>query len=303
MIKNGHINSFQEYIRNIKEVKDLERILNDNEKLRKAEEIYYRRNHKKASISENVRQYKQKTYLGSKIILEMLILLISAIIVFAVKNKDYIFTKEFLASCEKYNINLTQKLSSVTDFFSDDIDADNIFINNTKENPEINEHENNAQIVETPAEPVQTQTSEKLVTDVEELNRSYSFIKPLDGIVTSNFGKRESSNKNVTSNHTGIDIFGIAGTPIKSSISGTVVQVSNEGDYGNHIKICKNNITTLYAHCESIFVTEGQEIIQGQEIASVGSTGNSTGPHLHFEIRINEIPINPIEIINFSEVL
>ena len=77
------------------------------------------------------------------------------------------------------------------------------------------------------------------------------------------------------------------------------MQVSSEGDYGKHVKICKDNITTLYAHCEEIFVAEGQEIIQGQEIASVGSTGNSTGPHLHFEIRINDTPINPAEIIQF----
>ena len=82
-------------------------------------------------------------------------------------------------------------------------------------------------------------------------------------------------------------------------MKGVVSQVSSEGDYGNHVKITKDNVTTLYAHCQDIFVTEGQEIEMGQEIASVGSTGNSTGPHLHFEIRINNTPINPAEIIQF----
>ena len=103
--------------------------------------------------------------------------------------------------------------------------------------------------------------------------------------------------------YTGIDISAEKGTTIKSAISGTVMQVSNEGDYGNHLKICKDNIITLYAHCDSIFVTEGQEIMQGQEIASVGSTGNSTGPHLHFEIRLDDVPIDPAEIIDFTGVL
>ena len=277
----------------------MERILNDNEKIRRAEEIYYRRNNRNSSISRKQEQTRNKTYLGSKIMLEMLVLLMTATIVFAIKNKDYIFTKEFLASCEKYNVNITQKLSSVADFFVDDIDSDEIFINNNEENSQITNTQNNQQIIETSAEPTQTQNSEQLLTDSELLKNNYSFIKPIDGIVTSRFGERESTNRNVTSNHTGIDISAVLGAPIKSAITGNVVQVSNEGDYGKHVKICKDNIITLYAHCEEIFVTEGQEITQGQEIASVGSTGNSTGPHLHFEIRVNDVPINPAEIIEF----
>ena len=290
----GHKNSFQEYIRIIKEVKILERILNDSEKIRRAEEIYYRRNNKKASISSMQDYSKPKTYLGSKIMLEMLVLLISATIVFAVKNKDYIFTKEFLSSCEKYNVNLTEKIGGVKKYFVDDINSDEVFVNKIEEQEPIKEEESQ-QIVETQAEPIQTQTSQSI--------DAVSFIKPIDVLITSGFGKRESNYKNVTSNHTGIDISASKGTLIKSAISGTVMQVSSEGDYGNHLKICKDNVTTLYAHCESIFVVEGQEIIQGQEIASVGSTGNSTGPHLHFEIRIDDIPIDPSEIIDFSGVV
>ena len=73
----------------------MERILSDNDKIRKAEEIYYRRNHRNISIRENIPE-KTKTYLGSKILLEMLVLVILAVIVFAVKNKDYIFTQIYL---------------------------------------------------------------------------------------------------------------------------------------------------------------------------------------------------------------
>ena len=277
----------------------MERILNDSEKIRRAEEIYYRRNHRNVSISRaQEKTSKQKTYLGSKILLEMIILLLSATVVFAVKNKDYIFTEEFLGSCAQYNVNLTEKLGGVMDFFVDDTDSNEVFINNT-ENTVSTNVDDSTQVVETPAEQTQTQTSQNIIIDSESLKNNYSFIKPIEGIVTSGFGARESSNSNVTSNHTGIDIATDSGTHIKSAIFGTVVQVSNEGDYGNHVKICKDNVTTLYAHCEEIFVSEGQEITQGQEIASVGSTGNSTGPHLHFEIRIDDIPINPAEIIEF----
>lgn len=276
----------------------MERILNDSEKIRRAEEIYYRRNNRNASIASSriSEQSKTKTYLGSKIMLEMLVLLLSALIVFAVKNKDYIFTKEFLAGCEQYNINLTEKFSSITNFFAEDISSEEIFINNTVENIKS---EDNEQIIEKTAEPTQAQISQNIVTDSQALKNNYNLIKPIEGIVTSGFGERESTNKKVTNNHTGIDISAVSGTHIKSAMNGTVVKVSSDGDYGNHVKICKDNVTTLYAHCKEIFVIEGQEILQGQEIASVGSTGNSTGPHLHFEIRLDDIPINPAEIIQF----
>lgn len=282
----------------------MERILNDSEKIRRAEEIYYRRNHKNASIPKMQEEARTKTYLGSKIILEVLVLLLSAAVVFAVKNKDYIFTKEFLASCAQYNVNLTEKLSSVTNFFSDEPKSEDVFIKNEEnvqniENAENTTQQNMEQIIETPAEQNPAQTSQNVITDNQFPINNYSMIKPIEGIVTSRFGERESTNKNVTPNHTGIDISAISGTPIKSAMAGTVVQVSNEGDYGKHVKISKDNISILYAHCENIFVTEGQEISQGQEIASVGSTGNSTGPHLHFEIRIDGVPINPAEIIEF----
>ena len=68
---------------------------------------------------------------------------------------------------------------------------------------------------------------------------------------------------------------------------------------GNHIKIRLNNVTTLYAHCSKIYVHEGQIVAVGQEIAEVGSTGNSTGPHLHFEIRVDDRYIDPTRIIEF----
>lgn len=68
---------------------------------------------------------------------------------------------------------------------------------------------------------------------------------------------------------------------------------------GKHLKIRCNNVTTLYAHCSEIFVKEGQIVGQGQEVAKVGNTGNSTGNHLHFEIRVDDRFVDPGKIIEF----
>ncbi|MBR3255024.1 MAG: M23 family metallopeptidase [Clostridia bacterium] len=70
-----------------------------------------------------------------------------------------------------------------------------------------------------------------------------------------------------------------------------------KGITGKHLKIKIGNVSLVYAHCNELYVNEGDKIVQGQEIAEVGSTGNSTGPHLHFEIRLNEETIDPESIL------
>lgn len=271
----------------------LERILNDYEKIKRAEEIYYRRNQRNVAMgNRGIEPRRQKTYLGSKILLEMLILLILAVTVFAVKNKDYIFTENFLESVSKYNFNLSEKFDFIMAYLKEDDEneEEGIFVNNQPA-------QENQSIVENIAEPQSLVSPETNPTPVQA-NPS-PFVKPIEGVVTSGFGARESAYQNVTGNHTGVDIGANSGTQIIASMSGVVTQVSSEGDYGNHIRITKDNVTTLYAHCQDMLVAEGQEIIQGQVIATVGSTGNSTGPHLHFEIRIDDTPINPTEKIDF----
>lgn len=285
----------------------MERILKDDEKIRRAEEIYYRRNHRNISMAQRREPQKPKTYLGSKILLEMLILVLLAVAVFAVKNKDYIFTENFLNSCAQYNVNLSEKFEILLAYFKDDDgdEGDGVFVNNDATNPDENNsqenpnQEENTEVIEVQGEETQSTSQPSVVTDSASLKNAYAFVKPIEGIVTSGFGATESAYQYVTGTHTGIDIGADKGTHIKAAMSGTVTQVSTEGDYGNHIRITKDNVITLYAHCQDIFVSEGQEILEGQEIASVGSTGNSTGPHLHFEIRIDNNPINPAEIIEF----
>ena len=140
---------------------------------------------------------------------------------------------------------------------------------------------------------------EQMKKDSEEIKKRISFIKPVEGIVTSNFGWRNPKSSTVSKYHTGIDIGAEEGTNIISATNGKVVLASSEGSYGNHLKIQVEDIAIIYAHCLSLEVKEGDEITQGQIIAKVGSTGNSTGPHLHFEIRRDKRYVDPKLILDF----
>jgi murein DD-endopeptidase MepM/ murein hydrolase activator NlpD len=133
--------------------------------------------------------------------------------------------------------------------------------------------------------------------DIEYIKNNASFIKPVSGTITSGFGTRTPTDI-VTANHSGVDIGANSGTDIIASMSGKVVLISNDGDYGNHIEITNGEIMTLYAHCSKIVVNKGDNIEQGQKIAEVGSTGRSTGPHLHFEIRKSNKAVDPQQILD-----
>lgn len=118
-----------------------------------------------------------------------------------------------------------------------------------------------------------------------------SLIKPVSGIISSRFGARSSIR---SSAHTGLDIATSTGTPVAAAASGTVTFSGWKGSYGKLLVITHSNgVQTYYGHCNSLYASVGQTVSQGQTIAAVGSTGNSTGPHLHFEIRVNGVAYNP----------
>lgn len=134
--------------------------------------------------------------------------------------------------------------------------------------------------------------------DVKYIKSNFSFIKPVEGTISSRFGEREATEV-ISANHQGIDIAVNTGTDVKASMKGKVKEVSIYGDYGTHIIIENEDVITLYAHLSEALVSVGDEIEQGKVIAKTGSTGKSTGPHLHFEIRRNNVAVNPQDILEF----
>lgn len=114
---------------------------------------------------------------------------------------------------------------------------------------------------------------------------------PVNGTVSSRFGSRGASRSSI---HTGLDICASTGTGIRAIAPGTVSYAGYRGTYGYLIIIDHGNgIESYYAHCNALYVGAGQSVDSNTTIAGVGSTGNSTGPHLHLEIRINDTPVNP----------
>ena len=131
------------------------------------------------------------------------------------------------------------------------------------------------------------------------IKSKYNLIKPLVGTITSRFGHRDPTTATVPKNHTGIDIAANTGTVIYAALDGVVKIASSEGDYGNHLRIEKDDVAIYYAHCNKLYVKEGDYVTQNQPIAEVGATGNVTGPHLHFEIRKEDRYVDPDMILNF----
>ena len=117
---------------------------------------------------------------------------------------------------------------------------------------------------------------------------------PVSGRISSPYGYRKHPIYKVRKLHTGLDIAASSGTSIRCAGDGTVVHASRWGGYGNCIIVDHGGgLATLYGHCSRLAVTKGQRVTQGQVIGYVGSTGMSTGPHLHFEVRKDGRPVNP----------
>lgn len=128
----------------------------------------------------------------------------------------------------------------------------------------------------------------------KKISLGVSLIKPISGVLTSRYGYRWGST------HTGIDIGASTGTSIKAAASGTVTFSGWKGSLGQLVVISHGNgVQTYYGHCSKLLVKSGTKVSQGQVIAKVGSTGRSTGPHLHFEIRVNGTSLNPLSYVSY----
>ena len=141
------------------------------------------------------------------------------------------------------------------------------------------------------------------VTDSLEVNAkrfaSVPSIMPTAGWLTSQFSRnRAHPLLHISRPHEGIDVAAPMGAPIIAPASGTVTKVDRENGYGNVLEIDHGNgIVTRYAHCSKIDVRQGQHVTRGQRVAAVGSTGLSTGPHLHYEIHINGKIVDPLTYV------
>ena len=248
------------------------------------------------------------------------------IIFYLIKNTNYIFsddvikkTKEFLS----YDINFGVIQEQISSFIDSNKDKFNFFgitdkeseneitnevqaniTNEVQTNNITNEITNtiggiggasNNEVIETKTDGEEKSQAE---LDIEYIKANYSFKLPVTGTVTSRYGEREETEV-VSANHQGIDIGANEGTAIYAAMEGTVTVASEEGEYGKHIDITNGDVLTRYAHCSKLLVKEGQYVKQGDKIAEVGSTGNSTGPHLHFEIRRDNRTVNPDKILEF----
>lgn len=129
---------------------------------------------------------------------------------------------------------------------------------------------------------------------VNNYSLNQQMVMPVNGRITSDFGIRNHPITGKLRFHAGIDIAASKGTPIYACFDGTVVTASYNQWNGNYLKIQHDNeIMTVYCHCEKLNVKKGDIVKAGDVIATIGSTGSSTGPHLHFEFRINDVSYDP----------
>lgn len=122
------------------------------------------------------------------------------------------------------------------------------------------------------------------------------FTHPCPGYrrISSEFGWRPQPLPGASTNHKGMDLAAPTGTPIYAAAGGTVTTARYSGNAGKMIVINHGDgLVTIYMHCNAMYVSAGQKVSKGQNIAAVGNTGNSTGPHLHFQVEVNGTPVNP----------
>jgi hypothetical protein len=145
--------------------------------------------------------------------------------------------------------------------------------------------------------PVIEPVTEVVAVGTRTRDSTGTFIRPHNGQITSRFGMRTLYGKREM--HYGVDFRGPRGDPILSSDGGTVIFAGTRPGYGLSIIIDHHNgYKTVYGHCSKLHVKEGDKVGQGEHIANIGSTGRSTGNHLHFEVQVNGVPKNPLDFVD-----
>ena len=276
----------------------MERTMTVEERIRRAEEIYAKRRkgEVKTIATVNVNREKKDIKLLKKMIIQLLICVTIYFVIYIVQQNKYAFSEDFINKTKEiisYDMDFGKIYNNISNSLNGLIKKEeNVKETNTENQNCIGGAEENiTQEVEESEE--QQEKISQTDQDVINVKNTTTFIKPIEGVISSKYGIRETATGTVPKNHTGTDIASTTGVKIKSATDGEVVLSSEEGDYGKHLKIQIGEVSIIYAHCDALYVKQGDIVKQGQEIAEVGSTGNSTGPHLHFEIRYQERTVDP----------
>lgn len=243
-----------------------------------------------------------KDYLSKALLLQFIICLVLFGILFALKTgNNKLFTQIQRSFSEKLEENLSvDEAKSVFSIVTDKKTEKNTNETEAKESETVfvplEEPSLSAEIIATGGRDIEVSSSDEIPENVsvDDYKLSQKMVLPLKGKTTSEFGIRTHPISGDLRFHAGIDIAAEKGENIYSAFDGRVIEADYDQWNGNYIKIQHdNNIMTVYCHCEKLNVSEGQKIRAGEVIATVGSTGSSTGPHLHFELRFNNISYNP----------
>ena len=219
-------------------------------------------------------------------------------------NREYFLSKEFRNKAEEFT-SQSESLSNIYNYIMGYVDKFfNINEENSKDTEETHPTENSDSQMQNQAErennsdtggrveneqniggsnesieDKEPKTQEEI--DVEEIKGKIDFIVPIEGTISSTFGWRNPTTARVPKYHTGLDLAAPTGTIIKSATDGVVTMVSSYGDYGKHYRIQNDDVTIIYAHCSKLYLNEGDYVIQGQEIAEVGSTRKFNTDHIY----------------------
>lgn len=276
----------------------MEKTMTVEEKIRRAEEIYSRRNGTGYTYQNTTQKSKKGPSLMHRMIKQIIICFLIYGIFYVISNKEYYLSQEFQTKVEQIasqNETTKKAYSWLTQYIQKYIQlqnsSENTQNNPNEENNENKEVETTSQIEENIIDSEKKSNDENIggsseetnevektqeQKDTEKVKNTTSFIKPVEGTISSTFGWRTPTTTTVPKYHTGLDIAAKTGTKIKSATDGKIILASSEGDYGKHYKIQIDDVILVYAHCSKLYFNEGDSISQGQEIAEVGSTGNST---------------------------
>ncbi len=315
----------------------MERVLSAEEKIRRAEEIYARRknqNYRNTTATVNVSGNNKDFKLLKKMIIQVLICLLIYFIYYLIQTTNYVFSASTINKTKEildYDIDVKGIYTEIKNSFLNDNsnndnkensniieneqdtektnieESNNIEVKNEEINQEkidteniSNEEENKIEENQEEANIEQIVNETETLTIAQEIFNNYSIIKPAEGgFISSEFGTREEEGDIVTSYHNGIDIGVVVGTDVVSATDGEVILATESSSYGKYIKIQNGDLITTYAHCSELLVNEGDIVKQGDKIALSGSSGNVTGPHLHFEIIYKGEYVNPRDILEF----